>query len=111
MIKQHHIITIALGSGLIFLMLAGASNFLAVQQHIVKAQSTPPAANPKGCVPACGAPGRLPTNTTGTQNPMNFTAPTGAPGNPLANTTVTQHLPNFNPPITQHCGNKYTSCG
>jgi LPS O-antigen subunit length determinant protein (WzzB/FepE family) len=91
MIKQHHMITIALGSGLIFLMVAGASNFLAVQQHIVKAQSTPPAAN--------------------TTSGVNFTAPTGLPGKPLANTTVTQHLPNFNPPITQHCGNKYTSCG
>ena len=83
MIKQYHIIPIALGSALIFLMVACASNFLAVQQHIVKAQSTPPVAN-----------------TT-----------SGAPGRPPANTTVTQHLPNFNPPITQHCGNKYTSCG
>lgn len=83
MIKQYHIIPIALGSALIFLMVACASNFLAVQQHIVKAQSTPPVAN-----------------TT-----------SGAPGRSPANTTVTQHLPNFNPPITQHCGNKYTSCG
>ena len=91
MIKQYHIIPIALGSALIFLMVACASNFLTVQQHIVKAQSTPPVAN--------------------TTSGLNFTAPTGLPGKPLANTTVTQHLPNFNPPITQHCGNKYTSCG
>ena len=90
MIKQHHIILIALGSGLIFLMLACASNFLAVQQHIAKARSIPPAKTTSG---------------------LNFTAPTGLPGKPLANTTVTQHLPNFNPPITTQCGNKYTSCG
>ena len=83
MIKQYHIIPIALGSALIFLKFADASNFLAVQQHIVKAQSTPPADNTTS-----GAPGRLPANTTATQN-----------------------LPNFNPPITQHCGNRYTSCG
>lgn len=70
MIKQYHIIPIALGSALIFLMVACASNFLAVQQHIVKAQSTPPVANTTS-----GAPGRSPANTT-------------------------QHLPNFNPPIT-----------
>ena len=91
MIRQYHIIPIALGSALIFLMVACASNFLAVQQHIVKAQSTPPVAN--------------------TTSGLNFTAPTGLPGRSPANTTVTQHLPNFNPSITQHCGNKYTSCG
>jgi hypothetical protein len=64
MIKQYHIIPIALGSALIFLMVAGASNFLAIQQHIVKAQSTPPANT------TSGAPGRLSANTTVTQNPL-----------------------------------------
>ena len=97
MIKQHHLIPIALGSGLIFLMLACASNFLAVQQYIAKAQQQHIANN---SIPPAK-----------TESGLNFTAPTGLPGKPQANTTVTQHLPNFNPPITTQCGNKYTSCG
>lgn len=85
--KQQYIIPVALGAELIFLMYAGVQNFLAVQQHIVKAQSTSP-----------------PANTT-----------VGAPGTSPANKTTVSHHPlglkTFSPPIIHHCGNKYISCG
>ena len=87
--KQPNIIPIALVAGLIFLMLAAAPSFLTVQQqHIVKAQSTSPAANSTGKAP---------------------------PGtSPAANSTVTGHLPKLktiSPPIAHRCGSESISCG